>query len=99
MSARKDTAFRVTRPPAPMGPMRNPPIIGPTNWATLKDMELSPIALTIARAGTSRGYTVWRVAPSKAWAIAESTVNASIRPIVMRPVKVSQARTAETAAQ
>ena len=82
-----------------MGPIRNPPIIGPTNWATLKDIEFRPMALTIARAGTSRGYTVWRVAPSNAWATAESTVNASISPIVIRPVSVSQARTAETVAQ
>jgi hypothetical protein len=99
ISARNDSALRVTRPPTPMGPIRKPPIMGPTNWATLKAIEFRPMALTIARAGTRRGYTVWRVAPSKAWAMADSTVKASTRPMVIRPVRVSQASTADTLAQ
>ena len=82
-----------------MGPMRKPPIIGPMNWATLNDIEFKPIALTMARLGTSRGNTVWRVAPSNAWAIDDNTVSPSTRPMVIRPVSVSQASAAETMAQ
>ena len=58
MRAKNERALSVTRPPTPMGPIRNPPIIGPMNWATLNAIEFSPMALTMLRRGTRRGYTV-----------------------------------------